>query len=296
MIHILYGNEPYGIVKYKQKIVSQIQIPSMNLASYQGDFNLDIKVVCETVPFMEPQRVVVLDIDSLKALDNDAFQTYVSSPCSTTELIVIARNVDQRTKLFKSLKEKHYLYPCMKVSDSDLRKILISELSMRSARIQENAYLEFTRRLNYQNNDSMTIIEMVGYLDTMAALHKDITLDMVINYTPEYVEPNIFSLARLLNSSNAEELYHEISLILPKDAIGILSLLLKDFRIAYKLKYFKKEDVGDNRTAMTSLSSIRLLDCMKVLTETITNIKDGSIPDELALKMASAKLFVAINK
>ena len=76
IISIVYGDEPYGIDVKKRKIEEMITMPSMNLSFFAGDFNLDVLNACNTFPFMEDKRGVFLDIETLKALDNDYFKDY----------------------------------------------------------------------------------------------------------------------------------------------------------------------------------------------------------------------------
>ena len=295
MITILYGDEPYGILKRKHKVVSQVTIPSMNLIELSGQFDLDVKNSCETFPFAEEKRVVVLDIDSLKALETKEFEEYLTSPCSTTDLVVVSKAVDQRTKLFKRLKALEVLSPCMKLDENTLKKVILSELASKDARIQTVALAEFIKRMNYAGNKDMNLLQMMGYLNTMVEVNKDITLDMVVKFSPKFEEPNIFILTGLIKSGNSEELYRQISMVSPKDAIGTLSLLFKDFRVSYKLKYFGKEEVGDSRCSFSDYDTSTLVECMELLNEVIEGIKTGRIAGEQALKLACGKLLTILN-
>jgi len=295
-ITLLWGDEPYGIEKRKQKIVGTIQMPEMNLQVFEGSFDKVVRNACYVFPFMEPKRVIILNISSLDDISTDDFESYLKKPSVTTELIIIADSVDQRKKMYKTLKDKDILYPCNKVSDEELKKVLSYEIKKRGANIQGIAYAEFVKRLNYHENDDMNLIGMVSFIDSMVSVSKDITLDLVERYVPKYEEANIFGLTQLIKSKDCENLYKEAGLIDSScdEQIKILSLLLRDYRLAYKLKFFDRRELSDKpasiKTSFGDYSMSELISCMEILTGTVTDVKTGRIASELALKSALIKL------
>ncbi len=290
MIQVLYGDEPYGIEKKKKKAVEGITCPTINYEVRQGKFDLELKTACMTYPFMESKRVVLLDVENLKALDTDEFKEYLKSPNASTDLLVIVRNVDQRLKIFKTLKESSVLYPCNKLtSEKDIQNVLCSEVKSRGARITQDAMAEFIKRLNY-SKEGINLLYAVGFIETLANINKDISKDMVVQYMPSNEEANEFWLSSLIKNKNANELFKQISLIPNDDDIKVLSLVLKDFRVAYKLKYFSDSAVGTSRTEFSAYTKEQLLSAMNVITDGIFDIKNGYLPKEHALKGICSQL------
>lgn len=295
-IVLMWGNEPYGIQKRKGKVVSALSMPEMNLQVFEGKFDATVRNACLVFPFMEERRVVVLNIASLDDLDTKEFEGYLKAPASTTDLLILADNVDQRKKLFKTLRSLDMIYPCNKVDDTNLRKVLMYEISQRKAVIQEVAFAEFIKRCDYQNNDTIDLLGMISYIDSMVCVSKEITLDLVTRYVPKYEEPNVFGLTALIKKCDAQALYNELCLVdsSSEEQIKTLSLLLRDYRIAYKLKYFEKQELADKpqsiRTSFSDYSMSELLSCMEILTNTVSDIKGGQIASEYALKSACVKL------
>ena len=298
MVKVLYGNEPYVIAKRKAKVVNALTNKQMNLQNFEGKFDLDVYNSCLSFPFLEDKRVVLMDIDSLSALDTPLFEEYLSSPVETTELLIICKNVDKRVKLYKKLKALDVLIPCDKLDEETLKKAILCELSKKGGSIQELALAELIKRLNYENEDSVNMFSIVGYLDNMLAINKGITLEMVQKYVPKIEEANVFALSKLLLAESSAELLREVDMIDTDESIKTLSLLLRDFRIAYKLKYFDKKEVADKGvfTSFSEFSADTLVDCMQVITDTIADVKAGRTTNQQALKLACIKLFNIIKE
>ncbi len=290
MIQILYGDEPYGIEKRKKKVISGLSTPQMNFEMRQGKFDIDMQTACLTYPFLDDRKVILLDVESLKALDTKEFKDYLKAPNKTTDLIIIVRNVDQRLKMFKALKEAGLLVPCMKLkSEKELTTVLCAEIKSRGGQITGNAMSEFLKRLNY-SKEGVNLLYAVGFIETLININKDIDEGMVKRYMPSNEEANEFWLSSLIKAKDADNLYKQLSLIPNDEDIKVLSLLLKDYRVAYKLKYFGEKEIGTARTEFAGLSKEMLNKAMNVITDGIYAIKSGYLPKEHALKSVCSQL------
>ncbi len=296
MIQIVYGTEPYGIDVKRKKLINSISVPSMNLSSHSGNFTEEIMNECNSFPFMEKRRAVILEVESLEVLNDKIFKSYLKSPAEFTDLFIIAKKVDKRTKAFKEFESKGLLVPCMKLTNiNEFKAIVFSELSSRGAKISEKAFELFVKKMNYFDKDDMTLLDVVGHLNACIDMSSTITDDIVDACCPSYENAQIFTLTSLIKENQADELYRQIRMISEKDSIGILSLLLKDFRVAYKLKFFSEKEVTTKRTAFSTYDSATLSRCMEVLTSIISGIKTGVYTSENALSVACSRL-LSINK
>ena len=124
MLKILYGKEHYTISRLKSEAVSQVDMPDMNYASFQK-FDEEVVGLLRTYPFLEDRRVVVIDADSLSVINNEHFLNYIKTPEETSDLIIILREADQRTKLFKELKVGGYITFCDKLMRMNSRKFYL---------------------------------------------------------------------------------------------------------------------------------------------------------------------------
>lgn len=293
MVKVLYGNEPYVIMKRKDKVVNVLQNKQMNFQKFEGKFDIDVYNACIQFPFLEDKKVVLLEVESLSALDNHIFMDYLNAPVDTTDLLIIAKNVDKRVKIYKKLSSLDIIVPCNKLDTDTLKKAILCELQKKGGSIQELALAELLSRLNYENEESVNMLSIVGYLDNMLAVDKGITLEMVKEYIPKYEEANVFGLTKLLSAESSAELLRELEMVDPDESIKTLSLLLRDFRIAYKLKYFDKKDIADKAvfSQFSDYSTDFLVESMQTITDTISDVKVGKTTNQQALKLACIKLF-----
>lgn len=290
MIQVLYGDEPYGIEVKKKKALSLVNVPQMNYEVRQGSFDLDCLTSCNTFPFLDEKKVVVLDIETLKSLDTKEFYEYLKAPSASTELLVICRNVDKRLKVFKKLEQAGVLCPCEKLTDEkQIRNVILHEVKTRGGNITELALAEFLKRLNYPK-EGVNLLLATGFIETLVNINPDITHEAVMQYVPSNEEANEFWLTSLIKNKDADGLLKQISLIPNEDDIKVLSLLLKDYRVAYKLKYFSEKEIGTARTEFADYSSSQLLEAMNTIVDGIYAIKTGGTPKEYALKSVCSKL------
>lgn len=296
MISIAYGDEPYGIEVKKKKIKDMISIPAMNLSFFSGIFDFEVLDACRTFPCFEEKRGVIMEVDSLSYLDTYEFEEYCENPLDSTELLIVVKNVDRRTSIYKSMEMKGLMAPCMRLKNMlDLKKVIAYELKKRNANIKLDAADLFIKKMNYFENEDVDLLQVVGYLDSCACISNVITTEIVNQVCPSFEGANVFLLTSLINAGNAEELYRQISLIPTKDSIGVLSLILKDFRVAYKLKYFSAEAVSTKRTAFSTYSKDLLAECIQIITSIIAGIKNGNCTEDQSLPMACARLLSAIK-
>lgn len=293
MVSILYGNEPYIIMKRKNKLIDTLHDKQMNFHRYEGEFNAEIYNACIEYPFLENRKVVLLEVEALSAVDKSLFWKYLERPADSTDLLIICKEVDRKTKLYKKLNSLKIIIPCNKMDNETLQNAILYELSQKEGSIQKTALLELINRLDYENESSVNMLSIVGYIDNMLAIDKGITLEMVDRFVPKNESANVFGLSKMLLQKASTELLRELEMISPDEAISVLSLLLRDFRIAYKLKYFEKKEIADKGvfTSFSGYSTDTLVKCMTTITDTITDVKSGKTTNQQAVKLACIKLF-----
>lgn len=287
MIAVIYGDEPYKVDVMKRKYLNGIG----DVLRFEGDFNEEIASACSTFSLFSEKRAVVLTIDTLKALDNKSFLTYLKSPCDETSLVIICRKVDTRLKIYKHLKEANVLVPCMKVKEMDVfLKVIKAELNKLGAEITDDALREFVERINYFELDDMNLLIALSYLRGCAACNKAITIETVKDCVPKHDLSDVFAIPALVEKKDMDGLLREVNLLKENDAIGALSFLLRELRLAYKLNFFNATEVGATNKAFKGISRGKLAKGIKVVTENIEAIKTGHFTSDAALKLTLAEV------
>lgn len=288
MIAVLLGDEPYAIDKYKRKLTLDIT----DVSHYEGDFSLEIVSVCRSFSLFSDRRAVILRIDTLKSLDNKAFAEYLDNPAEDTVLVIVCSKADKRAKMYKHLQKKGLIIECNKLDDpSKLEKVIFFELKKLEARITPAAMKEFVRRLNYFELKDMNLLQAVQYAQVLASVSKEITEDVVKAYIPSFGTADVFSLSNLIARGDSTALVKEISLLPDSDAIKVLSLILREIRIAYKLHYFGAADIGirDDRAVFKNRPVEQLAEALVTVNDAIEAIKQGRLTDGLALRQGCVK-------
>lgn len=107
---------------------------------------------------------------------------------------------------------------------------------------------------------------------------------------------NVFSLIQLIMNQQYDEIYHQVALILQgqsNNAINVLSLLLRNYRLAYKIRTCNcslKEIGVYGNSYVPRLSAKTCSKSMDIIDDAIRKIKRGYYQQEIALKVVLTKL------
>ena len=290
MIKLIYGDEPYFISLIKKETFSMVNNKDFNLSIHEV-FDEDVFTLCNTFPFMEEKRVVFLDLDKLSLLNNEYFAAYKEAPSEFTELLILLRQVDKSTKLYKELKKEGILLEVKKIEQEyELKKFVQNYVTREEGSIQSDALREFMTRENYFENDAVNLISIINDLTAMLSVSKNITIDLVKDMIKDMATENVFSLAKRIEKGDAMGLKKELSLISADRAIPTLSLLLREYRIAYKATFAPLTDIGVKFITFRNMSKEQLIHGMKVCTSLVEDIKTGKVSENIALQLAVGQL------
>ena len=290
MIKIIFGDEPYFISQIKNETFDMIAEKDFNLSMHEV-FDEDVFTLCNTFPFMEEKRVVFIDLDKLSLLNNELFRAYKKAPSEFTELLVLCREVDKTTKFAKELKKEGLLLEVTKLKeDYELKKFIQYFVTKANGTISSDALKEFMCRENYFENDATNLVSITNDLTALLSVSNEITTSIVKDMVKDMAKENRFALARLIEKKDAKGLKKEISLISPNNAIPTLSLLLREYRIAYKALYAPFSEIGIKFVTFKHMPKDQLIHGMKVCTSLVEDIKNGKVAEAVALQLAVAQL------
>jgi DNA polymerase-3 subunit delta len=125
-LYFLYGEEAFLLEDALETIKRCALSPEAK------DFNLDIlnadetsakKIIeiAETLPvFSERRLLIVKRFDAFPTNQEEALLPYLMKPCPTTCLVLIAEKIDQRKKLFQTLRARAGLIPCQSLKETQI--------------------------------------------------------------------------------------------------------------------------------------------------------------------------------
>lgn len=281
---VIYGNEPYLIERYKKHYMDMVTHAAFNLSMIYGKYTPEVNDLLQTYPVMDDKRVVILVCDTLKDLEGTLFYGYLDAPTVFSELLVIVRNVDSRLKIYKKICVAEVLRECNKFSSPlEFNRAARYELAKLGAEISDEAVSDLCRRIGYFETDDVNFLQVLNALRSLSAVSKNITSDIVKKHVPENKEANLFILAELIRKRDMAAIKKQTVLIAPSDTILVLSILLKEFRIAYKASMYPLQKIGVRRSVFIKIAPEALLSCISLINETIIKIKTGKISNENAL-------------
>lgn len=292
MIQIIYGNEPYLIDQMKKKAVANISTLDFNLTEFYA-WSEDVLNYLSTYPVMDDTKVAFLYLKDIKELDSKSscsFTEYLSSPSDFSNLYIFPQKVDKRTSFYKSLSKAGIVKEINKISDENmLQKILLSKVSQLNGQITHDAYNELIRREAYLELDDINLFHLTNDIQSLVSYDSNVTKDTVELLIPERIVSNAFGIATLLMQGNYRELKRQAE-ALSNDAIGALSALLREYRIAYKSKYFSPGEIGVRSISLKSMETSELVAGMNIIISSIDAIKQSSLSEKTALWYTFQKL------
>lgn len=292
MIQIIYGNEPYLIDQMKKQAIDNISAPDFNLAEFYA-WSEDVPNYLSTYPVMDDTKAAFLYLKDIKELDSKgscSFTEYLSSPSDFSNLYIFPQKIDKRTSFFKSLLKTGIVKEVNKVSDeSMLQKILLSKISQLNGQITHDAYDELIRREAYLELDDVNLFHLTNDIQSLVSYDSNVTKGNVELLVPERIVSNAFGIAALLMQGNYRELKRQAE-ALSNDAIGTLSALLREYRIAYKCKYFSPAEIGVKSIPLKGMETTELVAGMDIIISSIDAIKQGALSEKTALWYAFQKL------
>ena len=176
-----------------------------------------------------------------------------------------------------------------------LKRWILGYIKKHGCRITEQAYTELTARINYEMED-INLYYVQSALKKLCSTSEEITPDLVKRMIPLNEKEDVFRLIEMIDRKNTTELFHQADIMLQngeQNVVGTLSLLLRSYRILYKVSVCgcSLKDAGVYyKTYIPSLSGKQAQRSMDTIQEIINGIKNGKYMPEFALRFCLSKL------
>ena len=300
---LLYGEERYLRLQYLTKVMDYYggKKGDMNTDMYEGK-NVNVGAVidqAETLPFLAETRVMVFQDTGLFKSGGDQLADYLQSPCETSVFIFCENEVDERCRLYKTVKEKGAVAQIDEQTRETLQSVIGVFLKKEGKRIS----VETAGRILDKTGNDMAMLrseleKLVSY-----CMDKDVieTEDVEI-ICCQNIEDKIFELIDAISEKNARkamELYYDM-LALKEPPIKLLVLMEKQFNQLLQIRLLRDE--GEQRDTIASKVGINpyfissymnraskysageLRRIFELAIETDEEIKTGKISDVLGVE------------
>ena len=290
MVIVYLGTEKYLIDKYMSFDTDGIELPDFNLKTFHK-YDSSIMSTATSMPMMADKRVTILKVAELDTLPEDFIEFLIeNSGNSAFDVIVVADKHNKAKKAYKSLNSAKLIKECSHLEDKEkVSRVILSEIKNHGAAITPDALDLFIQRTGYLEDKDMNLYMLVNILYNVIDYDEKITANNVEWLVDENIVGNIFSLGKLLVKKDMPALFKQIKEVSPKNSIGVVSALLREFRVAYKLKNYK--DTGLKYSSLGSLSNEQLVKGIEICTRSISSVKVGYLTDEELLKSVITDLY-----
>lgn len=287
---LVFGNEPYLLAAYRRKITEGIAMPDINILVTE-QFTEAERDFAKQAPFLDPFRVLVIQAEKLSP--NELLEKYLKNPAQSTNLYLFVKEVDKRLTLYKAFGKDH-----VRQFDKDsgmLQNWVLQYIKKEGCQITREAYAELVGRINYDMDD-VSLYDVQSALRKLCTTDKVITPELVKRLVPENEKEDVFGLVQLIDEKRTVELFHQADLMIQRDeqnVIGTLSLLLRSYRILYKISVggCSLKDAGVYyRTFVPRLTGMQASQGMDIIQDAVNGIKSGRYTQDFALRFCLSRL------
>ncbi len=232
-VYLLYGDEAYLRVQYKNKLKDALTTPddSMNYSYYQGK-NINVGEVIdlsETMPFLADRRVIILENTGFAKDGNDALADYISGGIADTSVIILVEtSVDKRCRLYKAIDKAGMVVSFDTQNDDTLKKWILGRLKKENKQITARTLDVFLETVGTDMYTISTELEkLISYTMGRNVIAED-DIAAVCTVTLQNRVFDMISRIGLKQSSEVLRMYREL-LGMKESPFGILALIERQF-------------------------------------------------------------------
>ncbi len=248
-VYLLYGDEAYLRNQYRQKLLSAL-VPegdTMNLHVYE-DTDVPVKEVidlAETMPFFAERRIIAIKDSGLFKKGGEDLAEYIGGMPESTVFIFAEKEVDKRSKLFKTVKDKGRAVEFPTQDENTLQKWILGILKKENKNITQQTLLFLLEKTGTDmENISSELEKLICY-----TMGRDvITSEDVENVCTTRVTSQIFEMVGAVaekKQKKALDLYYDL-LTLKEPPMRILFLIARQFNMLLQVRELRKKG-ADNR-------------------------------------------------
>lgn len=306
MIVLLTGNEPY---KYKMEL-DQIKKKYGDLGVSEYDSLSDeVFEDCRMKNLFSREKAVVVYCSGLP--ESEGFLKYVKDPSKTTDLYLIDEQLDRRSAVFKTCMKGKYsttMKVLNKVSKENFLLMCAGMVQRRGCKVRETTLQKLFEYTGYSENENCNLFDISFAIKQMCyqvGPGEEVTPALVEAFATPWQEAVIWQLSDVLFSGSKKELLSlaEHLLVSGENPIGMLSTLLRQFRLAYKAKI-----IGGSEKALSSELGVQVYrlrnvcacsektisEVLGLLQRYVNEIKNGAEATAV-FRMALCKTWLAIQ-
>lgn len=205
-VYLLYGEERYLVRQYRDKLKHAIMPvdDGLNITSYEG-VDVDVEqliVIAQTMPFFAEHRLFLLQDCKLFKKNMDVLAEYLEHISETAYFIFVEDEVDEKTKLFKSVKKFGSAIKFTTPKEDVLQRWIIGRIAKEGKDITQAAYQSFIEKTG---TDMANMEKELEKLICYTMDKKAIELSDVNTVTTEQISSKIYELVNIISNHQQKE-------------------------------------------------------------------------------------------
>lgn len=238
-IYLLYGEEAYLVRQYRDRLLAAMlgDGDPMNVNRYEGKGVSVPEVIdmAETLPFFADRRVILLENTELFKAGGEKLSEYLKSPAESSSFILVERDVDKRSSLYKTIKKYGYAAEFGRQDAKTLQRWVLGILKKEKKQIAPQTLQLF---LEGCGDDMENIRKELEKLLCYTLERDVVTAEDVAEICVPQIQNHIFDMITAIangNSDQALKLYYDL-LALREPPMRILSLISRQFNLLLQVK------------------------------------------------------------
>jgi DNA polymerase-3 subunit delta len=309
-IYLLYGEERYLTRQYRDRLKQALSqdIASMNIHTYE-DKNPPIGEIidlAETVPFFSPRRLFLLDSTGFFKSGGEKLAEYFQEISETAYFIFTEKEVDKRSKLYKTVMSKGHVAEFTPQDENTLKRWIASLLKKEGKQITESTIQLFLQKTGTDmENIRMELEKLISYtLERDVVTSQDVEAICTVRIT-NHIFDMVTALAER-QTHKALRLYYDL-LALKEPPMRILFLIARQCSLLLTVKEMKTKGYGNKEiaaaislppfiagkyiTQAAHFQSSELVGAINQCVEAEETIKTGRQTDQLTVEILLLTVF-----
>ncbi|MCI9429239.1 MAG: DNA polymerase III subunit delta [Lachnospiraceae bacterium] len=248
-VYLLWGQEAYLRKQYRDRLRSALAgEDTMNCHYFQGKDTDTGEIIdlAETLPFLAPRRVIIVEDSGLFKKGGEALAEYLERAADAAYFVFIEEEVDKRSRLYKAVKETGRITEFSVQDENTLCRWIAGMAAREKKGITEHSIRYF---LEKTGTDMANIRMELEKLFCYTADRNTITEEDIDKICTRKVSNQIFDMISALaekKQKKALALYYDL-LALKEPPMRILFLIGRQFNLLMQVKECRKKGY-DNRT------------------------------------------------
>ena len=251
-VYLLYGDEDYLKLQYKNKLLRALvtEGDTMNFSRFEGKEAQVTALIdlAETMPFFAEHRVILVEDSGFFKNAAPQLAEYLPDMPETTCMIFIEKEVDKRSKTYKSLKDIGRMVEFKTPDEKMLTRWVLTVLQKNGKKLTQPTMQLFLEKAgNSMGNIDRELEKLICYVGDREIIQMDDVEEICTGQT----ENRIFDMIHMMaekRQKEALELYYDL-LALKEPPMRILFLLVRQFNILLQVKTMVAAGMEQNQIA-----------------------------------------------